>query len=179
MVAAAAAAILYIPMNKEQLRRHDACASIKDRLASGELCRDAKLTARGTPFADVYEALRTDCVSPLLKLLFSIRAQEEGLGLLCGPLISQASRSATSATANLMEGIGKVTDESMHVFVRIARGSLWETLDHMESLRVLLEAADMDCSELVRLKLKFHRAAEMFDTCYIAFLENCCSQLLK
>lgn len=163
-------------MNKEQLRRHDACVSIKDRLASGELCRNAELTPRGTPFADLYEDLRTNCVSPLLKLLSSIRLLElyaaKSMDLMCAPVISQVSRSATSVTANLMEGIGKVTDESLHVFVRIARGSLWETLDHMESLRVLLEAADVDCPELVQLKLRFYSAAELFDTRYIAFLES-------
>ena len=73
-----------------------------------------------------------------------------------------------------MEGIGKVTAESLHVFVRISRGSLWETIDHLESLIVLLEAAHAEepkCS-LRLIKDDFVQVAAEFDECYKCFLSG-------
>ena len=57
-------------------------------------------------------------------------------------IIDQLVRSATSVTANMQEGYGKATRESLSVFLRIARGSLYETIDHLTTLGIMIHETE-------------------------------------
>lgn len=125
------------------------------------------------PMGPAYFLIRGTCVNPLLRCVRGLRAPTttELFSGALRSLIDQVVRSATSVTANLMEGSGKLTAESMHVFIRIARGSLWETIDHLESLEQLCPEM-FDPVEFMKLTAAWVSASHVFDACYGDFLES-------
>ena len=74
-------------------------------------------------------------------------------------IASQLQRSATSVTANLQEGYGKGSSASFVTFARIARGSLWESLDHLESLQIFFKNDE----SLQDIKIRFQNAMVKYD----------------
>ncbi len=96
------------------------------------------------PMQLTYLTART-AVNLLLTFVFQLESAwaslEHGPRLITGSvssLVDQLVRSATSVTANMQEGFGKASRESLTVFLRIARGSLYEVVDHLESIKLLV-----------------------------------------
>lgn len=86
-----------------------------------------------------------DSVNLLLRYIYSLEElwpKDHLMTASLSSLIDQLVRSATSVTANMQEGYGKATRESLGVFLRIARGSLLETNDHLASLGVIVAQVD-------------------------------------
>lgn len=188
-------------LTKSKTQKVEQLGQLLFALKSAEIPTGGYLIDQRHHMAETYHLLRNKCVTPLLvflasdKFIASLSSSSSGGGDLSfattipllysslRSLVDQLTRSATSVTANLMEGTGKATFESMHMFVRIARGSLWETLDHLESLVALLSHMDTspssssdapEASSLIllnTLKCAWHEAARLFDEQYIALLE--------
>lgn len=94
------------------------------------------LMAQGHPMFESYNLARKS-VNLLLDYIYSLEnvwPKNYIMTAAVSSLIDQLVRSATSVTANMQEGYGKATRESLGVFLRIARGSLYETCDHLTSL---------------------------------------------
>ncbi len=93
------------------------------------------------PMLHSYETAR-ESVNSLLRyiwILETIWPKKHIMTSSLSSIVDQLVRSATSVTANIQEGFGKATRESLAVFLRIARGSLYETIDHLVTLGVMIE----------------------------------------
>jgi len=96
------------------------------------------------PMQKTYISARK-CVNELLRYVYRIEdtwTPKNVITASVSSLIDQLVRSATSVTANMQEGFGKASRESLTVFLRIARGSLYETLDHLVSIKHLVKIDD-------------------------------------
>jgi four helix bundle protein len=98
------------------------------------------LMSQDHPMLESYEKAR-ESVNMLLRYIYSLEdvwPKNHLMTSSVSSLIDQLVRSATSVTANMQEGYGKATRESLGVFLRIARGSLLETNDHLISLGTII-----------------------------------------
>jgi hypothetical protein len=66
----------------------------------------------------------------------------------------------------MQEGLGKASRESLTVFLRIARGSLYETLDHLVSVSHLVK---IDNSEVMYM---WANLKQLFDSEFQSFTEK-------
>lgn len=78
------------------------------------------------------------CVDKIVVTLVKINTAQ--LSFNCFSVIDQLLRSATSISANLCEGRGRASTASMQYFASVSRGSLFETFDHLRTLKCILEA---------------------------------------
>lgn len=109
------------------------------------------------------------CVNVLLRYVYKIEDTWTPKHILTpsvSSLIDQLVRSATSVTANMQEGLGKASRESLTVFLRIARGSLYETLDHLISVSHLVK---IDNTEVMYMWSDLKR---LFDSEFQSFTEK-------
>ncbi len=84
------------------------------------------------------------CVNETLSFLIRLRplASKYDFGAICNQLM----RCSTSVSANLCEGRGRSSYPSLICFVSIARGSLFETFDHLTSIFSILDTLSREFS---------------------------------
>ena len=64
-------------------------------------------------------------------------------GTPAGSWADQIYRSATSVPANIAEGVGRMQTSQIVQFMRIARGSAFETVSHLLTVPVSIETAEL------------------------------------
>jgi len=87
-------------------------------------------------------------------------------------LKDQMIRSSRSVTANIAEGFGRHHHQENAQFCRHARGSLTETLDH---LNCALDEDYLTSDEYDRLRGKLEQAWKVLNG-YIAYLQRCAKE---
>ncbi len=65
------------------------------------------------------------------------------LGTPAGSWADQIYRCATSVPANIAEGVGRMQTSQVVQFLRIARGSAFETVSHLLTAPVVIEVAEL------------------------------------
>ena len=83
-------------------------------------------------------------------------------------LTDQIIRSSRSVTANIAEGFGRYNYQDNIRFCRFSRGSLYETLDH---LNCAFDEKYLSQSDFNKLKLKFEQVLKTLNG-YIAYLKR-------
>jgi four helix bundle protein len=136
-----------------------------------------KMASESHPMEQSYNAVRKG-VNMLLQYLWLLEFLWPKTHLMTSSLSSildQLVRSATSVSANMMEGYGKGTRESLDVFLRIARGSLCETSDHLVTLGIIIEseptlkALTTKHNEVV---CSWANAGDLFETEFLSHFET-------
>ena len=84
----------------------------------------------------------------------------------------QIRDSSSSAPRNIAEGFGRFKPRPFAYFVRIARGSLAETRNHIQDARGKGYFSDDDAVRLLAL----HRRASKVTTRFLAYLDSCDGQ---
>lgn len=104
-----------------------------------------EITNQEHPMLQSFKKTR-ESVNVLLRHLWSLEKvwpKDHLMTSSLSSILDQLVRSATSVTANMQEGFGKASRESLGVFLRIARGSLYETIDHLITLGIMIENTDL------------------------------------
>ena len=87
-------------------------------------------------------------------------------------LKDQIIRSSRSVSANIAEGFGRHHHQENTQFCRQARGSLTETLDH---LNCALDEEYLTAEEYARLRARLEATWKVLNG-YIAYLQRCASE---
>lgn len=87
-------------------------------------------------------------------------------------LISQIQRAVRSITNNIAEGYGRLHYQENKQFVRIARGSLYEVLDH---IIIANEENYISDETLKELRIDIENLGRLING-YISYLDKCSSK---